>query len=233
MTAPSEFSAKSRSRERIGKRFRQFDRQTWLLSLFGKEQGLQTRVIDAILCRKNSGVYSTKVTSHLQAEEETVLWASGQSMSVIGMLRQRETDYHVAMKTAFIVMCVIVICTPTVVAQSWRLDRARLCFAREEDNGAMNTLQSWIRVSDYDVPITGGQAVCLYVLVGSTDLVITSTIPYDPHSRNAEACKSKVLKLELKENENRTFSIYPATNHNGYRCGWQIKETTNPAKATR
>jgi len=62
MTAPGAFP------QSLGKRFRQFDRQTWLLSLFREEQGWQTRVIEAILCRKDSGVYGTKVTSHLQAE---------------------------------------------------------------------------------------------------------------------------------------------------------------------
>src|ERR1019366_9233918 len=72
------------------------------------------------------------------------------------------TGYYDAMKTALFSLCAILICASSVVAQSWRLNRARLCFVREEDNGAMNTLQSWIRVADYDVPLIGGQAVCLY-----------------------------------------------------------------------
>jgi len=33
---------------------------------------VQTRVIDEILCRKNSGVYSTKVTSHVRAEQDVL-----------------------------------------------------------------------------------------------------------------------------------------------------------------
>ena len=137
------------------------------------------------------------------------------------------------MKTAFIRLCAILIFAAPVVAQSWRLDRARLCFVREEDNGAMNTLQSWIRVADYDVPVTGGQAVCLFVEAGSNELIVTSTIPYDPHSRNTEACKSKVLKLELKEDEDRTFNIDPATNRQGYTCGWLIRQAASSAKTTR
>ena len=137
------------------------------------------------------------------------------------------------MKTALFSLCAILICASSVAAQSWRLNRARLCFVREEDNGAMNTLQSWIRVADYDVPVIGGQAVCLYVQSGSNDLIVTSTIPYDPHSRNTEACKSKVLKLELTDDGDRTFNIDPATNRDGYTCGWRIRQTASSTRATR
>jgi hypothetical protein len=143
------------------------------------------------------------------------------------------TGYYDAMKTALFSLCAILICASSVVAQSWRLNRARLCFVREEDNGAMNTLQSWVRVADYDVPLIGGQAVCLYVQDGSNDLIVTSTIPYDPHSRNTEACKSKVLKLELTDDGDKTFNIDPATNRDGYTCGWRIRQTASSTKATR
>jgi hypothetical protein len=94
----------------------------------------------------------------------------------------------------------------------------------------MSTLQSWIRVGDYDVPVTGGQAVCLFVLAGSNELIVTSTIPYEPSSKNTEACKSNVLKLELKEDENRTFKIDPAWNRDGYTCGWRLRQTSRSAK---
>ena|ERR1700722_2730337 len=134
------------------------------------------------------------------------------------------------MKTALLVLCTMLVCTSSVVAQSWRLNRARLCFVREEDSGAMNALQSWIRVADYDVPIAGGQAACLFVEAGSTDLIVTSTIPYDPHSRNAEACKSKLLKLALTSNQDVTFNIDPATNRDGYTCGWRIRQTASSTK---
>ena len=88
----------------------------------------------------------------------------------------------------------------------------------------MNILQSWIRIDDYDVPVIGGQAVCLYVLPGSQELIVTSAIPYDPHSRDTAACKSKPLKLELKADDDRTFTIDPATKGDSYACGWRVKQ---------
>ena len=109
------------------------------------------------------------------------------------------------------------------MAQSWREDRARLCFVRPEDNGAINVLQSWIRVEDYEVPVIGGEAVCVYVAEGSNNLLVTSTIPYDPNSTNTEACKSKPLKLDLTAGENRTFFISPASKGGVYKCGWHLE----------
>src|ERR1022692_4603218 len=137
------------------------------------------------------------------------------------------------MKTALLSVCAILVCASSMAAQSWRLNRARLCFVREEDNGAINGLRSWIRIEDYSVPVIGGQAVCLYVQPGSNNLTVTSTIPYDPHSRNTGACKSKVLKIELTPDEDRVFNIDPATNRDGYTCGWQIKQTPSSHKSTR
>lgn len=89
----------------------------------------------------------------------------------------------------------------------------------------MNILQSWIHISDYDVPVIGGQAVCLYVLPGNEELSVTSTIPYDPNSTNTRACKSKILKLALVDHEDRTFTIEPATKGDSYACGWRIQQT--------
>jgi hypothetical protein len=131
------------------------------------------------------------------------------------------------MKTVLLGLCTILLCSLSVAGQSWREDRARLCFVRSEDNGSMNILQSWIRVSDYDVPVIGGQAVCLYLLPGNEELTVTSTVPYDPHSRNAEACKSKTVKLVLTGNDNRTFTIEPATKGNAYTCGWWVTQERN------
>ncbi len=90
----------------------------------------------------------------------------------------------------------------------------------------MNTLESWIRVADYNVPLIGGQAVCLYAQPDDSELTITSRYPYDPKSKNDEACKSKTLKLSLSGNDNRTFLICPATKGNAYVCGWRIYERT-------
>jgi hypothetical protein len=137
------------------------------------------------------------------------------------------------MKTALLGLFVTLVCSLSMPAQSWRLDRARLCFVRYEDNGAMNVLQSWIRISDYDVPVIGGQAVCLYLETGSNELIITSTIPYDPRSRNAEACKSKPMKLELTPGEDRTFTIEPATKGDSYTCGWLVNQARSSDKKTR
>jgi hypothetical protein len=141
------------------------------------------------------------------------------------------TLYYEGMKTALLCLCGILVSSSSMATQScmatqsWRDNRARLCFVRSEDNGAMNILQSWIRVADYDVPVIGGQAVCLYVHPGSEELIVTSTIPYDPNSRNTRACKSKALKLELAADEDRTFTIEPATNRDRYTCGWRIQQT--------
>ena len=61
----------------------------------------------------------------------------------------------------------------------------------------MNVLESWIRVADYNVPVLGGQAVCLYAQPGDSELIITSRYPYDLKSKDDEACKSQTLKLHL------------------------------------
>ena len=95
----------------------------------------------------------------------------------------------------------------------------------------MNTLRSWVQVSDYDIPVSGGQAVCLYLAEGRANLSVTSTIPYEPQSKNTEACKSKILSLDLHSNEERTFEIEPAINRDGYACGWRIKPITSHKQA--
>jgi hypothetical protein len=88
----------------------------------------------------------------------------------------------------------------------------------------MNTLESWISVADYEVPIAGGQDVCLFIEQGMNELIVTSRIPYDPKSKDNQACKSKELRLELKSNEDKTFLICPASEGNYYSCGWRIVE---------
>ena len=137
------------------------------------------------------------------------------------------------MKAALLGLCVTLVCSSSVAAQSWRDNRARLCFDRGEDNGAINGLRSWVRIEDYEVPLSGGQAACLYLRPGDYDLTVTSTIPYEPNSKNTKACKSKALNLELAPDEDRTFSIEPATNKDGYTCGWRIHATGSSKKTTR
>jgi len=87
----------------------------------------------------------------------------------------------------------------------------------------MNILESWVRLSDYRVPLVGGQAACVFVQIGRTDVVITSTIPFDPKSKNEEACKSQTMNLQLVANETRHFLISPATKGSTYVCGWRVE----------
>lgn len=126
------------------------------------------------------------------------------------------------MKKLTVCLCLLLAGCVSLHAQSWRDDRARLCFVRPENNGVMNTLESWVRLVDYDLPLVGGQAVCLYVESGKSELRVTSRYPYDPKSKDDEACKSRTLQLSLNSNDNRTFMICPATKGDHYTCGWRI-----------
>ena len=85
--------------------------------------------------------------------------------------------------------------------------------------------------------LIGGQAACIFVDPGSDDLLVTSTIPYEPESKDEEACKSPVKRLQLAPNENRVFMIWPATKGSSYACGWRIEPTSpshvDPKKTQR
>jgi hypothetical protein len=136
-----------------------------------------------------------------------------------------------AMKTALLGLSMMLVCSSSMAAQSWRDNRARLCFDRGEDSGAINGLPSWIRIEDYEVPLSGGQAACIYLRPGGYELTVTSTIPYEPRSRNTKACASRALKVELVADEDRAFSIEPATSRNGsYACGWRVHPTRGYSK---
>lgn len=141
------------------------------------------------------------------------------------------------MKKPLLCLCLLLTCSASLLGQSWRVDRARLCFVRIEDNGAMNILGSWVRFADYRVPLIGGQVACIFVEPGSDDLLVTSTIPYNPESTDEEACKSPVVRLQLAPNENRLFFIWPATKGSTYVCGWRIEPAgsvhKNPKKTKR
>lgn len=93
----------------------------------------------------------------------------------------------------------------------------------------MNVLQSWVRISDYEVPLIGGQSACLFVRSGNRRLIVTSTVPYRPESDDAEACRSKALDIQLADNERRVFFIWPETKGSAYVCGWRIE----PVKQVR
>jgi len=109
-----------------------------------------------------------------------------------------------------------------LLGQSWRGDTAELCFVRPEDNGMMNILESWVRVSGYRVPLIGGQSACVFVQPGVTEIVVTSTVPYEPASENEEACKSGPMQLELSPHARRVFFVDPATKGSTHVCGWRI-----------
>ena len=110
-----------------------------------------------------------------------------------------------AMKRFAICLSLALLSAGSASAQTWRDGQARLCFVRPENNGAMNILESWVRVADYNLPLIGGQSVCLYVDPGNSELTVTSLFPYRPNAKDDEACKSKTIKLTLGPSENRTF----------------------------
>ena len=130
------------------------------------------------------------------------------------------------MKLSLMCFSFTLLCSTSVCPQTWRDDQVRLCFVRPENNGAMNVLESWIRVADYNVPMIGGHAVCLYVESGKSELTVTSLYPYNPKSKDPEACKSETLKLSLSSGDNRTFLICPAIKGDHYTCGWRIAGRT-------
>ena len=119
----------------------------------------------------------------------------------------------------------VALSSAVLLAETWRGERAELCFVRPENNGAINILESWVRLSDYRVPLLGGQAACVFVEPRSVQITVTSTVPYKPASRNEEACKSNVLRLELAPRESRTFIIWPATRGSTYVCSWRIQSS--------
>jgi hypothetical protein len=90
----------------------------------------------------------------------------------------------------------------------------------------MNGQQSWIRIEDYELAVSGGEAACLYFLPGSYELTVTSTFFGESRSRNTKACKSKTQTIQLAEDEDRAFSVEPAKSKDGeWKCGWLIHST--------
>ena len=137
-------------------------------------------------------------------------------------------------KTALLGLCLVLGCSVSIEAQSWRNSRAQLCFDRPENSGSMNGQQSWIRIEDYELAVSGGEAACLYFLPGSYELTVTSTVFGAPRSGNTRVCKSKTLTIELADDEDRAFSIEPATSKNGdWKCGWLIHPIGGSHKPSR
>ena len=137
------------------------------------------------------------------------------------------------MKIVPTVVLILLACSMVISAQEWREGRAKLCFVRYEDNGRMNILESWIHAGVFEVPIIGGQAVCLFVDPGEVEIQISSTIPYDDDSQDKVACKSSPIRLKLHTMEYREFWIEPSQDASTYVCGWQIHQIGTNKKGKR
>jgi hypothetical protein len=113
---------------------------------------------------------------------------------------------------------------PAAVRPTASNEGAQLCFQRQENNGSINILPSCIQISDYKVPLLGGQSICLSVENGSTEAFVSSTVPYNPASKDNQACKSARLKLDLRAGDKRLFTVEPKSEHSAYVCGWNLRE---------
>ena len=137
------------------------------------------------------------------------------------------------MKQPLLFLGFMVACATSLSAQSWRADRAKLCFVRPENSGMINGLKSWIVVESYRVPLIGDEAACVFVGSGDVELVVTSTLPTEQDSRNDETCKSPAMKLHLRAKETRVFFVYPGTNKDEYACAWRIEQAPDSSKPVR
>jgi hypothetical protein len=103
--------------------------------------------------------------------------------------------------------------------------QGEVCFVRPENEGKMNIVESWIRISTYNVPVIGGQKICVFVDPGLTDLTVTSAQPYgDPQSDDdSDACTSRTVKVNVRRERRRVFFIFPRIHDSTYVCGWTIE----------
>ncbi len=137
------------------------------------------------------------------------------------------------MKKPLLFLGFMVACAASLCAQSWRADRAKLCFVRPENGGMINGLKSWINVENYHVPLIGDEAACVFVGSGDVELVVTSTLPTEQDSPKDETCKSPAMKLHLSAKETRVFFVYPGTNKDEYACAWRIEQAPDSSKPVR
>lgn len=89
-------------------------------------------------------------------------------------------------------------------------------------------MENWVRVADYRLPLIGGEAACVFLDPGAYNVVVTSIDSLKPNSKNTQACKSPVLHLRVAANEDRAFSIWPATKQDEFLCSWRT-ESQPPA----
>ena len=69
----------------------------------------------------------------------------------------------IVMKHPVLFLGLMVACAVSLSAQSWRADRAKLCFVRPENTGMINGLKSRIEVENYRLPLIGDEAACVFV----------------------------------------------------------------------
>jgi hypothetical protein len=140
----------------------------------------------------------------------------------------------IVMKQPLLFLGLMVACAVSLSAQSWRADRAKLCFVRPENGGMINGLISWIEVGNYyRLPLSGDEAACVFVDSGDLELVVTSTFPTEQDSPNEKACQSPTVKLHLGKNDTRTFFVYPGTKESEYTCAWRIVQAPASNKPLR
>ncbi len=128
----------------------------------------------------------------------------------------------IVMKQPSLLLTLVVAYAASLTAQSWRADRAKLCFVRPENSGMINGLISYIEVENYRLPLIGDEAACVFVDSRDIELVVTSTLPTEQDSPNEKACRSPTVKLHLGANDTRTFFVYPGTKDSEYTCAWRI-----------
>ncbi len=91
---------------------------------------------------------------------------------------------------------------------------AKICFERFESNGAINTQESAVKLSNYQsISLIGGRAACIFLVPGD-------------HSFNIESCKayetpckqwsSEKYPFRLRKGGAVSFEIYPTTNGASY-----------------
>jgi hypothetical protein len=138
------------------------------------------------------------------------------------------------MKQPLLSLGLMFACAASLSAQSWRADRAKLCFVRPENTGMINGLKSWIEVGNYyRLPLAGDEAACVFVDSGNLELLVTSTLPTEQDSPKDDTCKSPAMKLHLSAKETRVFFVYPGTDKDEYACAWRIERAPDSTKPVR
>ena len=92
---------------------------------------------------------------------------------------------------------------------------AKICFERFESNGAINTQESAVKLSNYQsISLIGGQAACIFLEPGD-------------HSFNIESCKSYETPCKQRSSEK-----YPFRLRKGGAVSFEIYPTANGASYT-